>query len=51
MVAATDQGLIALLDANDLEKCGASPERLVATIEDAIEAHGIDWPAGDAART
>ncbi len=47
----TDQGLIALLDGNDLEACGASPERLIATIEAAIEAHGIDWPAGDAART
>jgi hypothetical protein len=44
VVAETDQGVVLLLGPDALDACAASPERLVAAIEDAVGEAGLRWP-------
>jgi len=47
VVADTDHGLVSLLDSDELAACDASPDRLVAALEQAVAHHDLVWPVGD----
>jgi hypothetical protein len=44
VVAETDHGLVTLLGPAELERCAASPERLVEALTEAATRHDVDWP-------
>jgi hypothetical protein len=43
VVAETDDGIVELLEATDLEHCQGSPQRLIDAIEKAAARLGLDW--------
>jgi hypothetical protein len=45
VAAETDNGVVPLLDGPALEACQGDPDALVAAIEAAVDARGLDWPA------
>lgn len=45
VVAVTDVGIVALLGADDLDRCDGSVGALVAAIEAAVDGAGLTWPA------
>ena len=44
VVAATDDGVVALLDSDALTKCGGSIERLFEALEAELARRGLCWP-------
>lgn len=45
VVAETDEGIVVLLDAGELDACGGSVDALVAAVERAVDGAGLRWPA------
>lgn len=43
VVAETNDGVVVLLGPDELAACHGSPEHLVASIEGAVDAHGLAW--------
>lgn len=43
VVAVTDSGVVPLLEAEDLDACNGSIDRLVESVERAAAANGLDW--------
>jgi hypothetical protein len=46
VVAETAAGVVMLLGPSELDACAGSPERLVASIDAAVQRSGLSWPTG-----